>query len=88
MEPQRSWTVNEPLELKNVIEKLEDLTEEFNQTLPKGVLVSLADVIVLGGRSVADVAVAVASAPAGAVADGISTRCNVSFGSCFRQIWS
>ncbi len=49
LEPQRSWIVNEPQELKRVVDKLEDITKEFNETLPKGMMVSLADVIVLAG---------------------------------------
>ena len=61
LEPQRNWTVNEPQELEKVLEILEDITKGFNETLPKGMRVSLADVIVLGGF----VAIEQASALAG-----------------------
>jgi catalase-peroxidase len=49
LEPQKSWTVNEPVELNAVLSKLEKITEEFNGQQSGGVRISLADVIVLGG---------------------------------------
>ena len=49
LEPQKSWDVNEPLELDLVLKALEKISIEFNKTLPAGTSVSLADVIVLAG---------------------------------------
>jgi catalase-peroxidase len=47
LEPQRSWEVNDPAELGRVLEKLEQVRDEFNGA--GGTQVSLADLIVLGG---------------------------------------
>ncbi|AWM36705.1 Catalase-peroxidase [Gemmata obscuriglobus] len=47
--PQNGWAVNEPEELAQVLQKLEQVQKEFNQALTGGKKVSLADVIVLGG---------------------------------------
>ncbi|MDY3553194.1 catalase/peroxidase HPI [Gemmata sp. JC717] len=47
--PQNGWAVNEPEELAQVLQKLEQVQKEFNQVLTGGKKVSLADVIVLGG---------------------------------------
>ena len=47
--PQKDWEVNQPDELKKVLEKLEAVRKDFNQSLSDGKKVSLADVIVLGG---------------------------------------
>jgi catalase-peroxidase len=44
--PQKDWEVNQPDQLKTVIQKLEDIQEEFQSS---GKKVSLADLIVLGG---------------------------------------
>jgi len=60
LEPQRYWTVNEPQELEKVLKKLEDITKGFNKTLRKGMRVSLADVIVLGGFAAIEQAAALA----------------------------
>jgi catalase-peroxidase len=49
LEPQKSWTVNEPVELNAVLSKLEKVTEDFNRQQSGGVRISLADIIVLGG---------------------------------------
>jgi catalase-peroxidase len=49
LEPQKSWTVNEPVELKAVLLKLEKIKEDFNRQQLDGVRISLADIIVLGG---------------------------------------
>ena len=51
LEPQNSWAVNNPDELKTVIEKLEKVRSQFNKTLPKNVKVSFADTLVLAGHS-------------------------------------
>ena len=47
LEPQKNWEVNNPAQLSTVIEKLESIQNEFNQSGNKRV--SLADLIVLGG---------------------------------------
>ena len=47
--PQKDWEVNNPAELSKVLETLESIQEEFNGAQTDGKLVSLADLIVLGG---------------------------------------
>jgi catalase-peroxidase len=47
--PQKDWEVNQPPELKSVLQKLESTQNEFNASAPGGKKVSLADLIVLGG---------------------------------------
>ena len=47
--PQKDWAVNNPAELGKVLHTLTDVRKTFNRSIPKGVRVSLADVIVLGG---------------------------------------
>jgi catalase-peroxidase len=47
--PQKDWAVNDPKELKTVLAKLTAIKDAFNKSLPRGKLVSLADVIVLAG---------------------------------------
>ena len=48
--PQKDWEVNQPTELAKVLPKLEAIQKEFNSSQPGGKkMVSLADVIVLGG---------------------------------------
>jgi catalase-peroxidase len=47
--PQREWEVNEPSQLKTVLQKLETIQSEFNASGAGGKKVSLADLIVLGG---------------------------------------
>ena len=49
LEPQRSWTVNQPEQLARVLEKLEAIRSEFNGA--GGGQVSLADLIVLAGSA-------------------------------------
>jgi catalase-peroxidase len=49
LEPQRSWEVNQPAELAQVLEVLERVQQEFNSGQSGAKQVSLADVIVLGG---------------------------------------
>jgi catalase-peroxidase len=44
--PQKDWAVNQPAELANVLETLESIQKDFNQSLSGGKEVSLADVIV------------------------------------------
>jgi len=47
--PQKDWTVNNPAQLTNVLEKLEAIQKEFNSAHSNGKKVSLADLIVLAG---------------------------------------
>ncbi|MDJ0873171.1 MAG: catalase/peroxidase HPI [Gammaproteobacteria bacterium] len=47
--PQKDWEVNEPAQLANVLETLESIQQEFNNAQSGGKMVSLADLIVLGG---------------------------------------
>jgi catalase-peroxidase len=49
--PQKDWAVNNPSELAKVLQKLENIQQDFNRTLSGGKKVSLADVIVLGGTA-------------------------------------
>ena len=46
--PQKDWEVNQPAQLKTVLQVLEGIEEEFNSTQSGGKKVSLADLIVLG----------------------------------------
>jgi catalase-peroxidase len=47
--PQKDWKVNQPAQLKTVFQTLEKIQKEFNSTQSGGKMVSLADLIVLGG---------------------------------------
>ena len=47
--PQKDWAVNQPGQLKTVLESLEGIREAFNAAQSGGKRVSLADLIVLGG---------------------------------------
>jgi catalase-peroxidase len=47
--PQKDWDVNSPRELANVLEILEGIQQDFNESQTGNKLVSLADLIVLGG---------------------------------------
>ncbi|WP_254823909.1 catalase/peroxidase HPI [Haloglomus halophilum] len=58
LEPQRSWAVNEPEELATVLETLEGIQAEFNDSRSDGTQVSLADLIVLGGNAAIEAAAA------------------------------
>jgi catalase-peroxidase len=51
LEPQKDWEVNQPAELKTVLQKLEAIQMEFNASASGGRKVSLADLIVLGGSA-------------------------------------
>ncbi|NMS24258.1 peroxidase family protein, partial [Vibrio parahaemolyticus] len=46
LEPQKDWEVNNPERLNIVLSRLSEIREQFNQN---GKMVSLADLIVLGG---------------------------------------
>ncbi|MGA9309353.1 MAG: catalase/peroxidase HPI [Pseudonocardiaceae bacterium] len=47
--PQRDWEVNDPTELAKVLQSLEQIQRDFNVSQSGAKLVSLADLIVLGG---------------------------------------
>ncbi len=49
LSPQKNWEVNNPAELAKVLPVLEDVQKAFNSAQSGGKMVSLADVIVLGG---------------------------------------
>ena len=47
--PQKDWEVNQPAQLKSVLQTLEGIQNQFNSAQSGGKKVSLADLIVLGG---------------------------------------
>ncbi len=47
--PQKDWEVNNPIQLATVLETFEGIQKEFNGAQSDGKMVSLADLIVLGG---------------------------------------
>jgi catalase-peroxidase len=47
--PQKDWAVNQPAELVKVLQTLEEIQKDFNSSQSDGKMVSLADLIVLGG---------------------------------------
>ena len=47
--PQKDWEVNQPAQLKTVLKTLEEIQKQFNKAQSGGKVVSLADLIVLGG---------------------------------------
>ncbi len=49
--PQKDWEVNQPAQLKKVLQTLEGIQMEFNKAHSGGKKVSLADLIVLGGST-------------------------------------
>jgi len=54
--PQKDWAVNDPASLKKVLDTLAGVQKRFNDALPRGKRVSLADVIVLGGNAAVEAA--------------------------------
>ena len=54
--PQKDWEVNQPAELGTVLQTLEEIQKEFNSSQSDGKMVSLADVIVLGGCAAVEAA--------------------------------
>jgi catalase-peroxidase len=58
LDPQRNWEVNEPAQLETVLETLEAVQSEFNDSRSDGTRVSLADLIVLGGAAAVEQAAA------------------------------
>ena len=51
LEPQKNWEVNNPSQLSKVLQKLEEIQNEFNNNQSGEKKVSLADLIVLGGSA-------------------------------------
>ena len=51
LSPKKDWEVNEPAQLKTVLQKLEAIQKDFNGSASGGKKVSLADLIVLGGSA-------------------------------------
>lgn len=51
LEPQNNWEVNQPDQLKTVLQTLEEIQTAFNSAQSGGKKVSLADLIVLGGSA-------------------------------------
>ena len=49
LSPQKDWEVNQPAQLKTVLQTLEGIQKDFNSAQSGGKKVSLADLIVLGG---------------------------------------
>ena len=47
--PQKDWEVNQPAQLSTVLQTLEGIQQAFNRAQSGGKMVSLADLIVLGG---------------------------------------
>jgi catalase-peroxidase len=47
--PQKDWIVNQPAQLEKVLRTLEGIRKDFNSAQSSGKMVSLADLIVLGG---------------------------------------
>ncbi|MFC1490381.1 catalase/peroxidase HPI [Candidatus Latescibacterota bacterium] len=47
--PQKDWEINQPAQLAKVLQTLESIQKEFNSAQSEGKMVSLADLIVLGG---------------------------------------
>lgn len=49
--PQKDWAVNDPAQLEPVLQTLEKIQDKFNSEQKNGKVVSLADLIVLGGST-------------------------------------
>jgi catalase-peroxidase len=47
--PQKDWAANDPTELAKVLQRLEQIQEEFNNSQSGGRRLSVADLIILGG---------------------------------------
>jgi catalase-peroxidase len=47
--PQKNWEVNNPTQLAKVLNALESIQKEFNSSQSSGKMISIADLIVLGG---------------------------------------
>ncbi len=49
--PQKDWEVNNPAQISGILDKLAGIQSEFNNAQTDGKMVSLADLIVLGGSA-------------------------------------
>jgi catalase-peroxidase len=49
--PQKDWAVNDPAELKKVLDKLREVQRDFNDSKTRSRKISLADMVVLGGAA-------------------------------------
>ena len=58
MEPQRNWEANNPSELSSALKILESIQKDFNDSQSGNKLISLADLIVLGGCAAVEKAAA------------------------------
>jgi catalase-peroxidase len=58
LEPQASWEVNHPDQLRGVLRTLEGIRDSFNASAPGGKKVSLADLIVIAGNAAVEKAAA------------------------------
>lgn len=47
--PQKNWEVNNPVELAKVLQVLETIQKDFNSKQSNGKMISMADLIILGG---------------------------------------
>ena len=56
LEPQKNWAVNNPGELSKALNTLEEIQKTFNNKQSNGKLISLSDVIVLGGCAAVEAA--------------------------------
>jgi catalase-peroxidase len=56
LKPQRNWEVNNPSQLDKVLNVLEGIQKEFNDSQNGGKKISLADLIVLAGNAAVEVA--------------------------------
>lgn len=56
--PQKDWEVNNPAELAKVLQKLQEIQDDFNRSQVGGKKISLADLIVLGGCAAVEQAAA------------------------------
>ena len=56
LEPQKNWGVNNPSELNKALNTLEEIQKAFNGKQANGKLISLSDVIVLGGCAAVEAA--------------------------------
>jgi len=54
--PQKVWEANDPAELAQVLQQLEEIQQEFNASAQGGKRISLADLIVLGGCAAVEAA--------------------------------
>jgi catalase-peroxidase len=58
LSPQKDWEVNNPVQLKKVLAKLESIQKAFNDAQNRNKKISLADLIVLGGYAAIEKAAA------------------------------